>query len=337
MRTNSNALSIPHLVDAERDLAFKPGLNANSFFAIADVETQDGRKFNILVHQLQTPAPAEAPLQMGSVFNVFDLTNGIYRSNEALYSKDEIRYETDRMYVETPNSTISGDVHTINVSANCDWGSLDLNMQFPGQVIYNAGNGVFNFFGDVPTGQYSIVKGLGSGTLTFQGEQIKFFGKTWFDRQWSWRQDIYGNEEKPMKEGFQKQDMHWTWMNLTLNNGDVLGLWDLHLYGKQSNWVTLVEPDGSQVVANIKPLVEASSEYWISPTKQRYPTTWLVDIPELDAKLIVKAIKKEQEVASKILPRYEGLADISGTYKGKPVTGYTLVEMVGNWSKDIKL
>ena len=337
MKTNQKKLSIPHLIDAGRDLAFKQGLNANSFFVIADVESQDGQKFNILIHQLQIPSPVDAPLKILSIFNVFDIANGTFKSDEILYSEEETKYETDRMYVETPTSIISGDLHTIKASANFDWGSVDLNMQFPGEVIYNAGSGVFNFFGNMPTGQFSNVKGLCSGTLNFQGKQIEVFGKTWFDRQWSWRRDLYGNEEQPMEVGFQEQDMYWTWMNLTLDNGEALGLWDIYLYGKQSSWVTLVQPDGSQLVANIKPLVESAGDYWTSPTGQRYPTSWIVDIDELNAKLIVKAIKKEQEVPSELLPKYEGLADISGTYQGKPVTGYTLVEMVGNWNKDRKI
>ena len=337
MKTISKKLSIPHLVDAERDLAFKPDMASNSFFAIADVETEEGQKFNILVHQLEVPAPAEAPRKFLSIFNVFDLTSGTFKSDEIIHSEEEVTYETDRMYIEMPNSKISGDLHSINASAKFDWGSVDLNMQFPGEVIYNAGSGVFDFVGNLPTGQYSIAKGLGSGTLNFNGKTYKIFGKTWFDRQWFWRQDFYGNKEKPTKGSFQEQDMYWSWMNLTLDNGEVLGLWDIYLYGKQSGWVTLVEPDGSQVVANIEPLAQSAGEYWTSPTGQRYPTSWVVNIPELDAKLIVKAIKKEQEVPSEILPKYEGLADISGTYRGKPVTGYTLVEMVGNWNKDRKI
>jgi len=76
MKTNQKKLNIPHLIDAERDLAFKTGLNANSFFVIADVESHDGQKFNILIHQLQIPAPADAPLKILSIFNVLDITNG---------------------------------------------------------------------------------------------------------------------------------------------------------------------------------------------------------------------------------------------------------------------
>ena len=34
-------LTIPHLIDAQNDLAFKPDVDANSFFVIADVQTQD--------------------------------------------------------------------------------------------------------------------------------------------------------------------------------------------------------------------------------------------------------------------------------------------------------
>lgn len=336
MKTNSKKPSIPHLIDAERDLAFKPEVGTNSFFAIADVETNEGRKFNVLVHQLEVPAPAEAPRKFLSIFNVFDIDNGTFKSDEIIHSEDEVKYSTDRMYVEMPNSKISGDLHAIQASAKFDWGSVDLDMLFPGEVIYNAGLGIFDFVGNMPTGQYSVVNGLGSGTLTFEGETHKIHGKTWFDRQWFWRHDFYGNKEKPMTGSFQEQDMYWSWMNLTLDNGELLGLWDIYLYGKQSSWVTTARPDGSHIVANIEPLAVSASEYWASPTGQRYPTNWVVRIPELDAELIVKAIKKEQEVPSDILPKYEGLAEIGGTYRGKPVTGYTLVEMVGNWNKDRK-
>lgn len=336
MKANSKRLSIPHLIDAERDLAFKPEMGTNSFFAIADVETNEGRKFNILVHQLEVPAPAGAPRQFLSIFNVFDINNGTFKSDEIIHSEDEVRYETDRMYVDMPNSKISGDLHAIDASAKFDWGSVDLNMLFPGQVIYNAGLGVFDFVGNMPTGQYSVVNGLGSGTLNFDGETHKVHGKTWFDRQWFWHHDFNGNPEKPMKGSFQEQEMYWSWMNLTLDNGELLGLWDIYLYGKQSSWVTTSRPDGTHIVANIEPLAESAGDHWISPMGQRYPTSWIVKIPELEAELIVKAIKQEQEVPSDILPKYEGLADINGTYRGKPVTGYTLVEMVGNWSKDRK-
>lgn len=334
MKTISKKLSIPHLVDAERDLAFKPDMASNSFFAIADVETEEGQKFNILVHQLQVPGASSKFL---SIFKVFDIENETFKSGEDTYTAEEVTCETKRFYNEMPSSKISGDLHSMSTSANFDWGSVDLNIQFPGQVIYNAGTGIFNFVGNIPTGQYSVVNGLGSGTLNFNGKTHKIFGKTWFDRQWFWRKDLYGNEALPMKGIFPEQEMYWSWMNLTLDNGEVLSLWDLYLYGKQTSWVTLAEPDGSHVVANTKPLAESASEYWTSPvTGQRYPTNWLVEIPELDAKLIVKAIKKEQEVPSKVDPKYEGLADISGIYRGKPVTGYTLVEMVGNWNKDRK-
>ena len=334
MKTGSKKLSIPHLIDAERDLAFKPDMGTNSFFAIADVETEEGRKFNILIHQLEVPAPAGVPRKFLSIFNVFDIDNGTFKSDEIIHSEEEVKYETDSMFIEMPNSKISGDLHAIKASANFDWGSVELDMQFPGEVIYNGGTGVFDFVGNIPTGQYSVTKGLGSGTLNFNGETHKVFGKTWYDRQWFWRHDFFGNKEKPMKGTFQEQNMYWTWMNLTLDNGDVLGLWDIYLYGKLSSWVTMAEPDGSHIVANVEPLAESASEFWISPMGQRYPTNWVIKIPELEAELIVRAIKKEQEVPSDILPKYEGLCNITGTFRGKPVTGYNLVEMVGNWNKD---
>lgn len=336
MKTLSKKLSIPHLIDAERDLAYKTNVGTNSFFVIADVQTKEGKQFNILIHQLQIPAPPNVPQQYLSIFNVFDLEKDDFKSDEIVHTAEEVKFETDRFYLEMPNSLIYGNLHAMNASAKFDWGRVDLKLQFPGEVILNAGVGMFDFVGNMPTGQYSVVNGLVSGELNFRGKTYEIYGKTWFDRQWFWWHDIYGNTPEPMVGTFQEQEMYWSWMNLTLDNGVALGLWDIYLYGKRSSFVTTVQPDGSQLVANVKPLAESADDYWTSPTGQRYPTSWVVEIPDLDAKLVVKAIKKEQEVPSVLFPKYEGLADISGTYKGKPMTGYTLVEMVGNWSKDRK-
>jgi len=90
--------------------------------------------------------------------------------------------------------------------------------------------------------------------------------------------------------------------------------------------------DGTHIVADLIPLARSSTDHWTSPTSgQRYPTRWAVEVPSLDCRLEVRPLIREQEVASDYLPKYEGVAEVSGIYKGKQVTGFTMVEMVGNW------
>ncbi len=38
-----------------------------------------------------------------------------------------------------------------------------------------------------------------------------------------------------------------------------------------------------------------------------------------------------QEIVSPTEPKYEGAATVSGTYGGETVTGFTLIELMGNW------
>jgi len=57
----------------------------------------------------------------------------------------------------------------------------------------------------------------------------------------------------------------------------------------------------------------------------------VVEVPSLDCRLEVRSLIREQEVAPDYLPKYEGVAEVSGIYNGKQVTRFTMVEMVGNW------
>ena len=66
---------------------------------------------------------------------------------------------------------------------------------------------------------------------------------------------------------------------------------------------------------------------------QNYPTHWIIEIPEVDARLDVTAVMKEQEIASKFINKYEAVSRIKGTYKGKETTGYCYVELLGDFSE----
>jgi predicted secreted hydrolase len=316
----------PPLFDPVAGLAYLPSGYRNSWFVIAYLETADGHKFNCLVHQIINSAPGE-PVAIASILNMTDITNCQYRGEERLYAEAEIALATDRMHNTTPSSTITGDHHSISTTADFGWGALELKAEFPGHIMMNGGSAMFNFLGGTYAVQYSIPWGRGSGWLNLDGVRHEVSGHIWFDRQWGVPQALLGQHHKP---GSPKDN--WVWMDLNLSNGVALGLWDLEISADRHSWVTALYPDGTHVIAAVEPLSLGADAVWTSPTTgQSYPTRFKIRIPALDCVLDVTSVMENQEIVSPTEPKYEGVADISGSFAGEAVTGFTLIEMVGNW------
>jgi Lipocalin-like domain/CrtC N-terminal lipocalin domain len=316
----------PPLFDPVACLAHLPNVIRNSWFLIAHVETAAGHKFNCLVHQIINSAPGE-PLRIASILNITDISHRKYRGEERMHANGNVELATDRMRNVTPTSTIAGDHRAIGVQADFGWGALDFKADFPGHIMLNGGCGVFDFMGGTPTVQYSIPWGKGAGWLSLDGVRHAATGTFWFDRQWGMLQGLFGQPATPVNP----KD-NWIWMDLNLSNGIVLGLWDLELGGRRRSWVTALHPDGTHVIAAIEPLAAHASAVWTSPaTGQRYPTRFKIRIDALDCSLDVVAVMQAQEIVSPTEPKYEGVATLSGSYGGKSVTGFTLIEMVGDW------
>lgn len=316
----------PPLFDPIASLAYIPGVVRNSWFLIGYLQTADGHRFNCLVHQIISTFPGQ-PVKLASILNITDITEQKYHGEERVYPEAEVTLSTDRMHVVAPTSTIEGDHLDLHASADFGWGAIELKAEFPGKVMLNGGSGVFSFLGGLPTVQYSIPWGKGSGTISLDGKTHDVTGEFWFDRQFGLPTGIFGQPGSPINP-----EDNWVWMDLNLSNGVSLGLWDLEMSGHRYSWVTALLPDGTHIVAELEPLSNDFGDMWPSPVSgQRYPTSFRVRVPALDCVLDVKTVMQEQEIVSPTEPKYEGVADVTGTYDGEAITGYTLIEMVGDW------
>jgi predicted secreted hydrolase len=317
---------VPPLFDPVSCLRYLPGVFRNSWFLIGYLETASGHKLNCLVHQIINSPPGE-PVQIASILNITDITERTYRGEEKIHSAGEVSLDETRMRNVTPSSMLQGDHRAIHVQADFGWGALDLSADFPGRIMMNGGAGVFDFLSGTPTVQYSIPWGQGSGWLRLNGERHEVTGKFWFDRQWGQLQGLLGQAGRAVGP-----HDNWAWMDLNLSNGVALGLWDIQMNGQRFSWVTALHPDGTHVVAAIEPLAKDASAIWTSPASgQKYPTRFKVRIPALDCTLDVAAVMEAQEIVSPTEPKYEGVATVSGVYGGKSVTGFTLIELMGDW------
>ncbi len=246
----------PPLFDPVGSLAFRPDQHSNSWFLSGYLETATGHKFNCLVHQLVRSSPGQ-PVEIASILNITDLSRLEYRSEERVHSAGEVTLATDRMQIVTPTSTIEGDHRSVHAQAEFGWGALDFTAEFPGHIMMNGGSGVFNCVDSLPTVQYSIPWGKGSGWITLDGVRHDLTGEFWFDRQWLISRGI-------MEEGHRAlvgSSYKWVWMDLNLSNGIALGLWDIELSGERHGWVTALLQDGTHIIAALEhwPMMPANS------------------------------------------------------------------------------
>jgi hypothetical protein len=307
---------IPATVDASTDLASQGAEGkSDSIYFTSRVKSQ-GHTFGILV---QTVNAVEHDQRVMSV-SVTDENTGWYKSYQVPVAKNAYTWSTEGLNIKMPGLTWTGDARKMSVQVTTPWGALDLDLRSNGQVLNYAGTGEWDMLG-ARQYEFALPSLRTTGTLTVQGKTRKVSGESWLDRQWG---------ELPLGAS-----NHWTWMNLSLSNGDKVAIWDAAGDKKENSWATVLHPDGSYELAAVEPLADGASEYWNSPNSgQTYPTRWRVEIPSLKADLTVRLTgTKAQELGEGRQSRLEGTARTTGTYEGKRVTGWNYVEMVGAFSK----
>jgi predicted secreted hydrolase len=132
---------------------------------------------------------------------ITDVTAGRYYTQQAAYKPGQFSVSATRLDVRMPDATLSGPMDAMHLTATLPQGSLDLQLNAKGQVIYDNGTGLFPFLKG-SSYYYSLPNLQTSGTLTLGGKASKVTGQSWLDRQWGtwdWTQ------------------LHrWTWMAIQL-------------------------------------------------------------------------------------------------------------------------
>ena len=320
------------MVNPKTDLPFKKDYQANSWFAIGHFEAE-GHLVNWLYHII---IPKFGPVSfVDSNFSVYDETTGEYHYEDKIYPAFRCAIEEfDTPYgkgfsVSCPMGTISGNPQQIHVEAQMKYGKVNCTMQQRRECIYNAGTGSFMTFLGGKVRQYSMSHMDSAGSLTIGNKTYPITGESWFDRQWQFSKQ----EQKTIK---MHMDWRWTWMDLNLDNGETISLWDMTDYktGSTKAWATILHADDTQEVAEMEPIITGAGDYWKSPVSgNNYPTSFVIKIPAKQAELKIVTDVKDQEIVSKmpIFTKYESANRITGTYEGKEVTGYCYVEHLGKW------
>jgi hypothetical protein len=308
----------PLFVAADPDLVAKEGVAQDSWFVVSHL-TSGSNRFDLLVHYIRLTPPSGPVIQ--AMASVLDPVSGKSIAEEKDYKASETTFSTASLDVQTPVGGLSGHASAMHVTGRFQRINVDLTLAQQGPLLANLGTGILPFYGDINY-EYALPSMKTSGSVVVDGKSYLVAGASWFDRQWGQMAPSFWVHKK------------WTWMGISLDNGDRISLWDIIEGDKEHAFATMVHPDGRHEIVDVEPLAEGATSIWKSAaTGHRYPTHWVVSIPTLKARLSVEPLVREQEVVSPIgVNKYEGASKVAGQIDDKPATGHTVVELVGDWN-----
>ena len=298
-------------VDPIEDLKPQDNVLRDSWFICANLFSGD-HEFGLLVNFV------EKPMGDGPTIAITDVTENLYILDEA--EKGDVKATTDGFVIEGDNLIWTGDESGMRLQGEMvsGEGSIDLELRRQGPALAYNGTGYFPMLdNDTPTWEYAFPAMITTGTITIKGKTYPITGNSWFDRQW------VKSSKKIIGPG-----THWTWMDITLSNGEIIALWDT-VGTRDHSWATILHPDGSQTIADIEPVSESQSGVWTSEVSGiKWPSSWTISIPGVQTKLNVTCSSIGQETTG--LPRIESVIHVEGNYGEEVVTGIGFCEMVGS-------
>lgn len=320
---------VPAFISADTGFGMQKGHDADSEFIAAELKGEDGREFGIMLHMMcmNTKKTADSAYPMAlSILSMTDFTDNSYSFREDAFRLPDFSQGTGDMDVETPVSGMKGNKDHIEAWAELpeNRGRLHLYFQHRGPVLYNCSTGLFPFFDELgKTGQFSLPYLEGKGTLRLGDRLIELSGRAWLDRQWV-----------NAIPAFYSRNFKWKWMNLQLDNGYRISLWDVIVNrGEEHAWATILSPKGAHTVVDMVPLSEGESDFYAGKTGQVYPTRYHIEFPSIDSSFDVKVRGPlGQEIISAMgEDKYEAACTFTGTFLGQNVSGTNYVELVGSF------
>ncbi|GGN44841.1 putative secreted hydrolase [Actinoplanes campanulatus] len=250
---------------------------------------------------------------------VTDLNTGAFHQKWSSFPLDQVSASGSEIAVRMPTGSLTGTLDALSLRGVLPNADIDLGLRATGPALYFGGTGLIPLWGTT-TYNIELPYFAAAGTLTLDGTKYPVTGTAWMDHQY-----FAGDFSK-----FKK----WTWMAVTLDNGDRIALLDNYSTVDEDHAATVLHPDGRIEVAELVPLAEDAGAFWTSPvTGKRFPTRWVVRIPSIDTRLVVDARPRAQEIVrtSAASGVYEGAATATGTYRGRPARALVHVEMLGDW------
>jgi predicted secreted hydrolase len=169
---------------------------------------------------------------------------------------------------------------------------------------------------------YSLTRMPTRGVLTLDGKRIAVEGASWMDHE-------FGTSY------LEPTQLGWDWFSLQLDDGSELMLYRFRRQDGTRDPLssgTLVEANGQTTGLKFNAFELTPLREWHSNSGARYPVEWHVQVPSRELALTVRAALDQQEMrteGSTGVSYWEGAIEVSGTQRGRAVTGRGYLEMTG--------
>jgi predicted secreted hydrolase len=165
---------------------------------------------------------------------------------------------------------------------------------------------------------YSITRWQTEGSLRIGEDAFRVSGLSWLDREWS-------------SSALASDQLGWDWFALQLSDGSELMFYNLRkLDGSQDEHSagTWISVDGTSTHIDRDDMDIEVIDTWDSPEGGRYPSAWVLRVPDRGLSLEIRPVMADQELFTTV--RYwEGAVDVQGQRHGSPVEGRGYVELTG--------
>lgn len=226
------------------------------------------------------------------------------------------RYGEYGISAKSPDS-----VSSLQIDATAPDYSFNITFNSTSRLLLNGGTGAFAFGPNYSnTSEWGIPAGHTEGSLTLDGKTVEIDSEkslTWYDRQL-----IYNGAPES-----------WVWFGIHLPDAGIKGsIWAFtnpetnmryefgtFRYGEESQLV---------LAGNVQP--NTSRKWTSSVSNSTYTLSWAIDFGDA-GNLTVESISDDQEIYDPKQmgsPVYEGFVTVTGSFLGKQVKGYGVVEQI---------
>lgn len=165
---------------------------------------------------------------------------------------------------------------------------------------------------------YSYTRLKTDGKIILSGQEFSVRGFSWMDREWS-------------TSALSEDQKGWDWFALQLEDNTEIMYYQMRKKDGTadvfSKGVFVDEKGASQLITKDSVVLKVT-DYWLSPTGEKYPSGWNLQIPSKEINLKINPAVKNQLMD--VAVRYwEGSVKIEGTKNGNRVNGRGYVELTG--------
>jgi len=322
--------SFPHAIHLPADAAMHPTATTEWWYVVGHLADRNGHTYGF-----ETSAIKASGLRRYIPASPIDTA---YRSDVAITDEAAGRFDGGMTYTASllgaGASTTQLNVNVGGISLrtagsnnlaltgrSTDGNVIALTLT-PDRPVLMVGGG-YIAWGNSGSYYYSYTHMRATGTITLHGRHIAVHGIAWHDHQWgTWDPRTVGA---------------WTWMGVQLNDGTDVALTVRQLGRHLDRGASALLPDNT--TANVEGTTITPLGTWHSDASGlTYSSGWHVRIARLGLDLIVRPTVRNQELVDTLKifgysqSYWEGSCTVTGTHKGKPVTGQSYTELVGTKS-----